>query len=81
MTRSGGCTRHVPGPKRFGVSLSLCAWIRAAAEVANLHGRLASKEVWATNARRRLPQYSPEARRRAGVLESAGRRESSPRRG
>jgi len=32
--------RHVPGPKRFGVSLSRCAWIRAAAEVVNLHGRV-----------------------------------------
>src|SRR5947209_13403888 len=67
--------------KRFGVSLSLCAWIRAAAEVVNLHGRVASKEAWVTNARRRLPRYPPEARRGAGGPESADRRELGPTQG
>ena len=70
--------RHVPGPERFGVSLSLCAWIRAAAEVVNQHGRLASKEAWVTNAQRRLPRYLPEARRGARGPEIAGRSEWGP---
>ena len=66
--------RHLSGPKRFGVSLILCGWIRATAEVVNLQGRLASEEALVTNARRRLP-HSREVRRAARGLENAGRRE------
>ena len=62
------------------ITVYTCA-IRAAAEVVNLHGRLASKEAWVTNARRRLPRYSPEARRGARGPEIADRGESSPTRG
>src|SRR5580765_1650114 len=56
-------------------------WIRAAAEVVNLHGRLASKEVCVTNARRRLPRYSLVARCDAPGLESAALRELGPTQG
>ena len=73
--------RHVWGPKRFGVYFSAGGWIRAAAEVANLQGRLALEEVWTTIARRRLKRDSPEGRCGARGPETADRRESSPKKG
>jgi hypothetical protein len=44
----------------------------------NQHGRFASTEAWVTNAQRRLPRYSPEARRGARGPEIAGRSEWGP---
>jgi len=84
MTRSDGRTSPLStclGSKTLRRLFIARGCIRAAAEVANLPGRLALEEVWTTYARRRLKRDSPEGRCGARGPETADRRESSPTRG